>query len=82
MAGFGAAGLGLALLFPFVFSAAGRQGPVALAGVATMAYSGSLMGPPMVGALAQGFGMQTAIGFIGLLVALIAIVAARADLLK
>lgn len=82
MAGFGAAGFGLALVFPFVFSAAGKQGPVALAGVATMAYSGSLMGPPVIGALAHGFGMQMAIGFIGVLAALIAIVAARAGLLK
>ncbi|RJG04469.1 MFS transporter [Noviherbaspirillum sedimenti] len=82
LAGFGAAGLGLALVFPFVFSAAGRQGPVALAGVATMAYSGSLMGPPVIGALAHGFGMQAAIGFIGVLAALIAIVAARAGMLK
>ncbi|QAU33059.1 MFS transporter [Janthinobacterium sp. 17J80-10] len=82
MAGFGAAGFGLALVFPFVFSAAGKQGPVALAGVATMAYSGSLMGPPVIGALAHGFGMQAAIGFIGVLAALIAIVAARAGLLR
>lgn len=82
LAGFAAAGLGLALVFPFVFSAAGRQGPVALAGVATMAYSGSLMGPPVVGALAHGLGMQAAIGFIGVLAALIALVAARAGLLK
>lgn len=82
LAGFAAAGFGLALLFPFVFSAAGAQGPVALAGVATMAYSGSLMGPPVIGALAHGFGMQAAIGFIGALAALIALVATRAKLLQ
>lgn len=82
LAGFAVAGLGLALVFPFVFSAAGSQGPVALAGVATMAYSGSLMGPPVIGALAHGFGMQVAIGFIGVLAATIAVVAARANMLK
>ena len=82
MAGFAAAGFGLALVFPFVFSAAGKQGPVALAGVATMAYSGSLIGPPVIGALAHGFGMQTAIGFIGVLSAVIAIVASKAGMLK
>jgi fucose permease len=82
LAGFAAAGFGLALVFPFVFSAAGSQGPVALAGVATMAYSGSLMGPPVIGALAHGFGMQAAIGFIGVLAALIAMVAVRAEMLK
>jgi MFS family permease len=82
LAGFAAAGFGLALVFPFVFSAAGAQGPIALAGVATMAYSGSLMGPPVIGALAQGLGMQAAIGFIGILAATIALVASRAKLLK
>ena len=58
--GFAVAGMGMALVFPFVFSAAGAQGPVALAGVASMAYSGSLMGPPVIGAIAEGLGMEIA----------------------
>ncbi|MBW8901628.1 MAG: MFS transporter, partial [Massilia sp.] len=66
----------------FVFSAAGAQGPVALAGVASMAYSGSLMGPPVIGAIAEGLGMQIAIACIGGLAALIAFVASRSRLLK
>jgi MFS family permease len=82
LAGFAAAGVGLALLFPFVFSAAGAQGPVALAGVATMTYSGSLMGPPVIGAIAQGAGMQAAMGFVGMLSVAICAVAAKAALLK
>jgi MFS family permease len=82
LAGFAAAGLGLALLFPFVFSAAGAQGPVALAGVATMAYSGSLMGPPVIGAIAQGAGIQAAMGFIGVLSVAIYVVASKAAMLK
>jgi MFS family permease len=82
LAGFGIAGLGLALVFPFVFSAAGAQGPAALAGVASMAYSGSLMGPPVIGAIAQGMGMQVAIAYVGGLAALIAFVASRSRLLK
>jgi fucose permease len=80
--GFAVAGMGMALVFPFVFSAAGAQGPVALAGVASMAYSGSLMGPPVIGAIAQGMGMQVAIAYIGGLAALIAFVASRSRLLK
>jgi MFS family permease len=80
--GFAVAGLGLSLVFPFVFSAAGAQGPAALAGVASMAYSGSLMGPPVIGAIAQGCGMQMAIGYLGCLAALIAYVASRSRLLK
>jgi MFS family permease len=80
--GFAVAGMGLSLVFPFVFSAAGAQGPVALAGVASMAYSGSLMGPPVIGAIAQGMGMQVAIGYVGGLAALIAFVASRSRMLK
>jgi len=80
--GFAIAGLGLSLVFPFVFSAAGGQGPAALAGVASMAYSGSLMGPPVIGAIAQGYGMQIAIAYVGGLAALIAYVASRARMLK
>jgi fucose permease len=82
LAGFAAAGLGLALLFPFVFSAAGAQGPVALAGVATMAYSGSLIGPPVIGAIAQGAGMQAAMGFVGVLSVAISVVAGKAAMLE
>ena len=80
--GFGMAGIGLSLVFPFVFSAAGREGTVALAGVATMSYSGSLMGPPLLGAIAHGMGLQAAMGFVGLLALLIAGVAARTRLLR
>jgi len=82
LGGFAVAGLGLSLLFPFVFSAAGAHGPVALAGVASMAYSGTLMGPPVIGAIAHHVGMQMAIGYVGGLSLVIAIVASRTRLLK
>jgi MFS family permease len=82
LVGFAVAGLGLSLVFPFVFSAAGAQGPMALAGVASMAYAGSLMGPPVIGAIAQGVGMQVAIAYIGGLALVIAWVANRSRLLK
>lgn len=82
LGGFAVAGLGLSLLFPFVFSAAGAQGPVALAGVASMAYSGTLMGPPVIGAIAHHVGMQMAIGYVGALSLAIAFVASRTRLLK
>ncbi len=82
LGGFAVAGLGLSLLFPFVFSAAGSQGPMALAAVASMAYSGSLMGPPVIGAVAHFVGMQAAIGYVGGLSVVIALVASRTRLLK
>jgi MFS family permease len=82
LGGFAVAGLGLSLVFPFVFSAAGAQGPAALAGVASMAYTGSLMGPPVIGTIAQGLGMQAAISWIAVLALGIAWVAKRSHLLK
>lgn len=82
LGGFAVAGLGLSLVFPFVFSAAGAQGPAALAGVASMAYTGSLMGPPAIGAVAQSLGMQAAISWIAMLALAIAWVAKRSKLLK
>lgn len=82
LAGFATAGLGLALLFPFVFSAAGAQGPMALAAVASMAYSGTLMGPPVIGAIAHFVGMQAAMAYLGGLALIIALVASRTKLLK
>ena len=82
LSGFAIAGVGLALVFPFVFSAAGAQGPAALAAVASMAYSGSLMGPPAIGAVAHFVGMQAAIAYVGGLSLVIAMVACRTRLLK
>jgi fucose permease len=81
LGGFAATGMGLALVFPFLFSAAGVQGTSALAGVATMAYSGSLIGPPMLGAIAQQVGLDTALCIIGLLALLIALVTTRTHLM-
>jgi hypothetical protein len=40
------------------------------------------MGPPVIGAIAQGYGMQIAIAYVGGLAALIAWVASRARMLK
>ncbi|MDB5824204.1 MAG: transporter permease [Herminiimonas sp.] len=81
IAGFGVAGLGLSVVFPYVFSAAGRHGPAALAGVATMSYTGSLMGPPLVGSIAHNFGIQGAVAFIALFSAAIAAIARKTVML-
>lgn len=81
LAGFAMAGAGLAAVFPFVFSAGGRHGPTALAGVATLSYSGSLLGPPVIGAIAHRIGMQAAIAFIAVVCVAIALSASRASAL-
>jgi len=80
--GFALAGAGFAAVFPFVFSAAGRHGSTALAAVATFSYSGGLIGPPVIGFLAQGWGMQVAVGLIGVMAIAIAIAASRARWLE
>lgn len=82
ISGFVIAGAGVAMVFPFVFSAAGRHGSIALAGVATLGYSGSLIGPPIVGMLVHGFGLQAALGFIGVLCIAVALAASRARWLE
>lgn len=82
LAGFAMAGAGLAAVFPFVFSAGGRHGPTALAGVATLSYSGSLLGPPLIGAIAHRIGMQAAIAFIALVCIAISMSASRASALE
>ncbi len=57
LVGFGLMGAGLATLFPIALSAAGRtphiRASAALAAVTTVGYSGMLLGPPLIGGLAQ-----------------------------
>ena len=80
--GFAISGLGLALVFPFVLSAAGQQGSVAISGVATITYAGSVIGPPLLGGIAQSLGLQAALGFTGLLTLAIAGIGMRVHLLR
>lgn len=82
LTGFAIAGLGMSLVFPFVFSAAGQQGALGIAGVATMTYAGSVIGPPLLGAIAQWLGLKAALGFTGLLPLTIASIGRRVPLLR
>ena len=75
--GFGMVGLGASNMAPVLFSAAARAGAAASAGVAavaTLGYGGMLLGPPLVGVVADVAGMRWAIG--ALLAAMLAIAAA------
>jgi fucose permease len=57
-------GLGIAVAFPLGMSAAGEtpgRGPSAIATVATIAYAGFLVGPPLIGTLAHDVGLDTAL---------------------
>jgi MFS family permease len=82
LVGFALAGAGIAAVFPFIFSAAGRHGSTALAGVATMGYSGLLIGPPAIGFIAHGFGLQAAMLAIAAVTLAMAVAGRRARLLE
>lgn len=59
--GFGLSGLGLSVLAPLAFSAAGRSAqPTALATLTAVFYSGYLAGPPVLGVLAQQTSLRAA----------------------
>ncbi|MFE1171868.1 MFS transporter [Streptomyces sp. NPDC058773] len=56
MGGFGLMGLGIAVVVPLAFAAAGRSGPApsqAIAGVATITYTSGLIAPSAIGGVAQ-----------------------------
>ena len=56
--GFVVAGLGVSLNAPIVFGAAGRQSASALSTVTTLGYIGLLVGPPLVGGVAQASSLR------------------------
>ncbi len=65
-------GLGVAVGFPLAMSAAGEtpgRGPAAIAMVATIAYSGFLIGPPLIGSLAHEVGLDSALWVVVVLAA-------------
>ncbi|MEV6287591.1 MFS transporter [Kribbella sp. NPDC051770] len=56
MTGFGLLGLGIAVVVPLAFAAAGKSGPnpsQAIAGVATVTYASGLVAPSIIGGIAQ-----------------------------
>jgi hypothetical protein len=59
LAGFAAAGLGLANLFPAAIARSGLQaGSAGVALTSLLGYSGFLLGPPAIGFLASEFGLR------------------------
>ncbi|MEU5290487.1 MFS transporter [Streptomyces umbrinus] len=62
MAGFALLGLGIAVVVPLCFAAAGRSGPIpsqAIAGVATITYTSGLIAPSAIGAVADATSLVT-----------------------
>ena len=80
--GFGVVGAGLSCVFPVVLSSAARTPDLApsaaIAAVCTVGYFGFLLGPPMIGGLAELMGLPAALGLVVLLCAQIALLGSRA----
>jgi MFS family permease len=72
-------GLGLSVVFPAGMSAAGEavpgRGAEAIAVVATIGYGGFLLGPPLLGFLAQAWGLDRALLVVAALAALVTLLA-------
>jgi MFS family permease len=77
--GFGAVGLGLSIVYPLVFSAAGNHPTLprgqAVASVATVGYGGFLAGPPILGWFAELTSLRTILGLIVILAVVTALLA-------
>lgn len=81
-AGFIAAGGGVALTFPMVFSAAGREGAVALASVATMGYLGAMVSQMIMGYLVDLVNLNGGFIFIAACMVVISMLSWKAKLLS
>ena len=82
LAGFAVTGAGIAVIAPVTFRLAGRLSPRApglgVAAVATPGYLGFLLGPPMVGALAEIGGLRLSFAVLAASMALVAAASPRA----
>ncbi|WST21436.1 MFS transporter [Streptomyces xanthophaeus] len=70
LAGFALIGLGIAVVVPLAFAAAGRSGPApaqAIAGVATITYTSGLIAPSAIGAVADATSLVVSFGLVTLL---------------
>lgn len=70
MSGFALMGLGIAVVVPLCFAAAGRSGPnpsLAIAGVATITYTSGLVAPSAIGTLAQATSLVVSFALVTLL---------------
>ena len=81
MIGFACLGFGLANSVPILFSSASRipgvNPGIGIAGVATLGYGGFLIGPPLIGTLAEMIGLDRALLLIVVFCTLIAFFAGR-----
>ncbi|GGE40893.1 MFS transporter [Actibacterium pelagium] len=79
LVGFGLMALGVAMIFPLAYSRAARDPDVpsgaAIASVATMGYGGLLVGPPVLGGIAELTSLQMSFGILIVLALLSSVLA-------
>jgi MFS family permease len=76
MAGFGLIGLGVAVVVPLCFAAAGSIGPNparAIAGIATIAYGAGLAAPGAIGGIAAATSLPFSFALVGVLCAVLVV---------
>lgn len=78
---FALAGFGIANLIPVLFAVAGRTGGgrpgINVSTVAAMGYAGMLLGPPLIGLVAEAAGLRTGLGVVVLAVVVVGLGAGR-----
>ncbi|WP_276500585.1 MFS transporter [Terrimonas pollutisoli] len=84
--GFLIVGFGVSSIVPMVYSAAGKQSKIppgmALAAVSSISFLGFLMGPPLIGYIAQLFSLRYSFAVIGLLGISISLMVSKIKALK
>jgi MFS family permease len=80
IAGFALVGAGVSCIFPLILSAAARTPGVApgtgIAAMATTGYTGFLVGPPLIGSVAEAVTLRGALGLLAIFGALIVLLGA------
>ncbi|MEV7194205.1 MFS transporter [Streptomyces sp. NPDC093510] len=75
LAGFAVTGLGLANIFPVAVERAGAlAGPGGVAAASTLGYGGMLVGPPLIGFMADWYSLPTALTSVALLAAVASVI--------
>ena len=84
--GFMLVGFGVSSVVPLVYSAAGRatsmSAGMALAAVSSISFIGFLIGPPLIGIVAQFANLQWSFGIVGILASLTAVLSSKARLIQ
>jgi MFS family permease len=84
--GFFMVGLGVSAVIPLVYSEAGRSKSMspsmALAAVTTLGFFGFLLGPPLIGFIAQASGLRTSFAIVAIMGLMITVLARRQQFTK